>query len=98
MIPNRKLLTGGALAVLAILFVAVILVSNTLFRGARVDLTQNHLYTLSQGTRNILAGIDEPIHLYLFFSDRTMADSSAPEARALRNYAPRVREILQQMA
>ena len=68
MTGNRKLLTGGALAVLAVLFVAVILISNTLFRGARLDLTSSHLYTLSQGTKNILSSIDEPIHLYLFYS------------------------------
>ena len=70
MTSNKKLMTGGALAVLAVLFVAVILICNTLFRGAQVDLTQNHLYTLSSGTRNILADIDEPIHLYLFWSDK----------------------------
>ncbi|HEY8011888.1 MAG TPA: Gldg family protein [Rudaea sp.] len=95
---NRKLLTVGALAVLAVLLVAVILISNTLLRGARLDLTQNHLYTLSQGTKNILASIEEPIHLTLFFSDKAAAESSQPEAATLRNYAPRVREMLTEMA
>ncbi len=95
---NRKLLTVGALAVLAVLLVAVILISNTLLRGARLDLTQNHLYTLSQGTKNILASIEEPIHLTLFFSDKAAAESTQPEAATLRNYAPRVREMLTEMA
>jgi len=90
---NRKLLTGGALAVLAILFVAVVLISNALFRGARLDLTRSHLYTLSQGTKNILSGIDEPVHLYLFFSDKATHD--LPQ---LRTYAQRVREMLEEMA
>ena len=36
---NRKTLTGSALLILAILFVAVVLISNLLFRGARMDLT-----------------------------------------------------------
>jgi ABC-type uncharacterized transport system involved in gliding motility auxiliary subunit len=98
MLGNRKLLTVGALAVLAVLLVAVILISNTLLRGARLDLTQNHLYTLSQGTRNILVSIDEPIHLTLFFSDKAAAESAQQEAAALRNYAPRVREMLAEMA
>ncbi len=93
MASNKKLMTGGALAVLAVLFVAVILISNTLFRGVQVDLTQNHLYTLSQGTKNILAGIDEPIHLYLFWSDKET--HGVPQ---LRVYAQRVREMLQEMA
>ncbi|HEX6833919.1 MAG TPA: Gldg family protein [Rudaea sp.] len=91
--PNRKLMTGGALAALAVLFVAVILVSNTLFRGARVDLTQNHLYTLLQGTKNILAGIDEPIHLYFFFSDK-----GTQQLPQIRTYAQRVRELLEEMS
>jgi ABC-type uncharacterized transport system involved in gliding motility auxiliary subunit len=90
---NRKFMTGGALAVLAVLFVAVILISNALFRGARLDLTQSHLYTLSQGTKNILSGIDEPVHLYLFFSDKATQD--IPQ---LRTYATRVREMVQEMA
>ena len=95
---NRKLLTVGALAVLAVLFVTVILLSNTLLRGARLDLTQNHLYTLSQGTKNILSSIEEPIHLTLYFSDKAAADSAQPQAATLRSYAPRVREMLGEMA
>ncbi len=90
---NRKLLTGGALAVLAVLLVAVLLITNVMFRGARVDLTQGHLYTLSQGTKNILASIDEPIHLYFFYSDKGSQD--LPQ---LRTYATRVRELLEEMA
>jgi ABC-type uncharacterized transport system involved in gliding motility auxiliary subunit len=90
---NRKLLTGGALAVLAVLLVAVLLISNVVFRGARIDLTQGHLYTLSQGTKNILAHIDEPIHLYYFYSDKGSQD--LPQ---VRTYATRVRELLEEMA
>jgi len=92
MTSHRKLLTGSALAVLSVLLVAVILVCNALFRGARVDLTQNHLYSLSQGTKNILSGIDEPIHLYLFYSDK--GTQNLPQ---LRTYAQRVREMLGEM-
>jgi gliding motility-associatede transport system auxiliary component len=93
MTPHRKLLTGSALAVLAVLLVAVILVSNTLFRGARLDLTQSHLYTLSTGTKKILSSIDEPVHLYLFYSDK-----GTQNLPALRTYAQRVREMLEEMS
>jgi ABC-type uncharacterized transport system involved in gliding motility auxiliary subunit len=92
MTSHRKLLTGSALAVLAVLLVAVILISNVLFRGARLDLTQNHLYTLSDGTRNILKSIEEPVHLYLFYSDK--GTQNLPQ---LRTYAQRVRELLGEM-
>ena len=71
---TRRALTGGTLAVLAVLFVAVIALANNLLRGAQVDLTQNKLYTLSEGTEKVLGEIDEPINLYYFFSDKGTAE------------------------
>ncbi|HET6546542.1 MAG TPA: Gldg family protein [Rhodanobacteraceae bacterium] len=91
--PNRRALSGTALIVLAILFVALMLVVNTVFRGARVDLTRNHIYTLSDGTRHIIESVDEPIHLYLFFSDK--GTQNLPQ---LRTYYTRVHEMLEEMA
>jgi len=79
------------LAVLIVLFIALIMLSNVLFRGMRLDLTENELYTLSAGTKNILADIDEPIYLYFFFSERATRDIPL-----LRNYANRVRELLEE--
>ncbi len=67
--------------------------SNALFRGIRVDLTENRLYTLSDGTDNILDNIAEPINLYFFYSDRATA-----EIPYLRTYAGRVREILDEFS
>jgi len=90
---NRKTLSGGALIVLIVLFIALMLVVNVLFRGARVDLTQNNLYTLSAGTKDILGSIDEPVSLTLFYSDKGTQD--LPQ---LRTYATRVREMLEEMA
>jgi ABC-type uncharacterized transport system involved in gliding motility auxiliary subunit len=95
---NRKTLTHSTLGLLAVLFVAVVLLSNTLFRGARLDLTENSLYTLSQGSRNILAKLDEPIHLTLYFSDKATAESGRADVRNLRLYFERVRELLEEMA
>lgn len=89
---QRRLLTGGTLALLAVLFIAIIVLSNTLLRGARIDLTENRLYTLSPGTRTVLAEIDEPINLYFFFSDRGTRDFPV-----IRTYATRVRELLEEM-
>lgn len=95
---NRKTLTGTALAILAVLFVAVVLISNQLLRGARIDLTEGSLYTLSEGTRNILGKLDEPIHLTLYFSDKATADSNRADVRGLRLYFDRVREMLEEMS
>jgi len=95
---NRKTLTGTALAILAVLFVALVLINNQLLRGARMDLTEGSLYTLSEGTRNILGKLDEPIHLTLYFSDKATADSNRADVRGLRLYFDRVREMLEEMS
>ncbi len=95
----RKALQGHrgsgalALALLAVLFIGFIILSNYGLRGLRADLTENRLYTLAPGTRNILAGLDEPINLYLYFS--RAAGERAPR---LKTYGDRVRELLEEMA
>ena len=81
------------LIVLAILFLVINMASSTLFTGVRADLTENELYTLTKGTRNILSNIDEPITIYLFFSDKT--SEGVP---LLRTYATRVKELLLEYA
>ena len=62
------------LAALALLFIVAVSLVNVGLRGLRLDLTENSLYTLSDGTYKILDGIDEPINLYFFYSDRATGD------------------------
>ena len=88
---SKKSLGSTGLIVLAFLFLAVTVLSNSLFRGVRLDLTENNLYTISDGTKNILNNIEEPINLYFFYSDK--ASVNIPY---LRTYAQRVRELLQE--
>lgn len=87
---------AGALLMLAVLFVALVFVLSMVFRGARFDLTENSLYSVSQGTRNILAEIDEPINLYLYFSDSVSKD--VPRLTSYRDYSRRVRDTLTEFA
>ncbi|MBT5031695.1 MAG: hypothetical protein HOM55_05295 [Proteobacteria bacterium] len=82
---------GAILALLAVGFVIAVMLGNLLFAGWKIDLTENKLYTLSEGTENVLANIDEPINLYLFFSDQASED-----IQSLRGYARRVREMLRE--
>ncbi len=86
---NRNLLTAGGLIAAVVLFFAVNIIANGMFGGARIDLTENRLYTLSQGTRNVIAAIDEPVTLRLFFSNKL--STNVPQ---LRNYGNRVRDLL----
>jgi len=83
----------SALLVLALLFVAVVMISNTLFRGVQWDLTENKLYTISPGTRNILSSLNDQQNLYFFFSEESSRD-----VPAIRTYANRVREMLEEFA
>ena len=76
---------------LAVLFFALVLFSNQLFKGARIDLTENQVYSLSDGSKEILKQIDEPIHLYFFFSDK-----ASEGLTTIRNYADRVESLLKE--
>jgi len=88
---NRNFISGLGLFLLALAFVMVILLNNLWFSGIRVDLTENKLFTLAAGTREIVEDIDEPINLYFFFSEKASEDLTT-----LRAYANRVRELLQE--
>ena len=79
------------LVFLAIGFIAAVIISNTLFSGLRIDLTEGKLYTLSDGTKRLVRNIDEPLNLTFYYSDR--ATENVPP---LRSYARRVRELLQE--
>ncbi len=89
----QRRLGASGLLLLAVAFVAAVIISNQLFKGLRIDLTENDLYTLSEGTDRILESIDEPINLYFYFSDE--ASEGLPQ---LRDYANRVREMLEEFA
>jgi ABC-type uncharacterized transport system involved in gliding motility auxiliary subunit len=87
-------LGAGGLIALAVLFLGVIMLSNVGLRGMRIDLTQNRLYTLSPGTKQVIAELKEPINLYFYFS----RESAAKQAPLLMPYAARVREFLEELS
>ena len=70
---SRKNFGYATLALIALGFVVAVVATNTWLRGVRIDLTENDLYTLGEGTQAVLDGIEEPINLYLFFSDEATA-------------------------
>ena len=74
-----------------VLMFFVILMSSKFLTGARLDLTESGLYSLSKGTERILQGIEQPVTLTLFFSDK--ASSQLP---ALRTYKQRVEELIEE--
>ena len=82
---------AAGLILLAVLFVSTVMLSNLVLDNLRLDLTEQKFYTMSDGTLNVLEKVQQPINLYLFFSDR-----ASEENAGLRNYARRVRELLEE--
>ena len=89
---SRKALGYWTLGLLFGAFVVAVVASNVWVRGVRLDLTENDLFTLGDGTQAVLDGIEEPINLYFFFSNE--ATTNLPTLRA---YANRVREMLEEL-
>ncbi len=90
---RQKALAFASLGILLIGFIAAVIASNTLLTGIRLDLTENRLYTLSDGTRSLVANLNEPVNLYFFFSEQ-----SSEDIQILRDYANRVSEMLDEFA
>ncbi|MGD9980177.1 MAG: Gldg family protein [Hyphomonadaceae bacterium] len=85
----RRFALLAALA-LFVAFIAANLIANSWFRGWRLDLTENQLYSISSGTQRTLNDLSEPVQLTLYYSRD--AASTVPQ---LQTYASRVREMLQ---
>lgn len=90
---TKAFLTGTGLIAAFAVFFAVNIVANQGLRDARIDLTDAQLYTLSDGTRNVVRAVPEPITLRYFFSEKLAG--AAPQ---LMQYGNRVRELLERYA
>jgi len=87
----RRVYALASIALIVVLFVAANIVSSLWLRSARIDLTQNGLYTVSAGTRATLAKLQEPITLRMYYSRE-----SATGFASIVAYATRVRDLLQE--
>lgn len=88
---DRNALALGTVVLAIISFLAINTLSQTLLTGTRIDLTEDRLYTLSDGTREVLASIDEPIDIRFYYSRRF--DEIGPQ---IARHAQRVDELLQE--
>ena len=87
----RHTLAWIGLALGAVILLSVNLFAATAFRTVKADLTQQRLFTISDGTRAVLRNIDEPISIRLYFSKR-LGEAAPSYAR----YFERVRSLLEQ--
>ena len=82
-------IAGIVLAVAA--FLALNMFANQALTRFRLDLTEHKHFTLSEGTRNIVAGLDEPVTLRLYVSR-----ALAARLPSVSGYVARVRDLLEE--
>ena len=80
----------GLLTVAVALLVSVGLISA--LPSIRIDLTEDDLFSLADGTRNIVSGLEEPIELLFFYSE-----SATEDQPQIRSYGTRVQELLREI-
>ncbi len=90
---KSKFVSATGLILATCLFVATIILANTALTTWRIDLTESKLFTLSEGTKNILNNLQEPVQLDFYFSQKAMSDYPL-----LVNYGARVRDMLEEFA
>ena len=90
---TRSTIAAASIALSIVLFFAVNIFSDVWFSAARLDLTQAGLYTVSDGTKNTLRSLPEPVTLRFFFSEAASVKYSG-----VRAYGARVRDLLKEYA
>jgi ABC-type uncharacterized transport system involved in gliding motility auxiliary subunit len=83
---NRFLFSLGGLGIALGALIAVNLVSRAMVNGARLDLTENQLFTLSEGSKSILAGLQEPVKLRFFRSRKESEKYVGPYSRRVEEF------------
>ena len=58
----------------------------------RIDLTEDRLYSLSDGTRNIVSNLDQQLEVMFFYSN-----SATEDIPQIRSFATRVQELLREI-
>ncbi len=88
---SRRNLAWWSLALGAIILLSVNLISGIGLRNWKSDLTEDQLFTISDGTREVLSAIDEPINVRLYYS-RRLGEVAPEQSR----YFQRVRALFEQ--
>ena len=80
----------GLLAIFVGLVISVLVISS--LPSVRIDLTEDDLYSLSPGTKNIVSSLQGPLEIMFFYSESATEDN--PQ---IRTYANRVQELLREI-
>ncbi len=88
---DRRTLAWATLGLAAILMVSINMIASMLLRDSKVDLTSEKLFTIADGTKRVLAKIDEPISVRVYYSRRL-----GEVAPVFGKYFERVKAMLEQ--
>lgn len=92
---NRIIRTIIAVILIAIITVAAISITQDIGKKLRLDVTEKKLYTLSQGSKDILAKLNQPIKMKFYYT-RTAAMKGPDNIRFFNDYAAFVQSLLQE--
>jgi len=87
----KKLPVSIVFAITLLAFLLVNWAASIGLSNQRLDMTEQKLYSLSQGTHNILSAMETPVDIQLYFSSAASRDLTS-----LRSYAQRVEELLRE--
>jgi ABC-type uncharacterized transport system involved in gliding motility auxiliary subunit len=90
---NRTTRAIAAIFFIVVIAISAVSVTQRLGRTLRVDMTDQNLYTLSDGSRSILAGLQQPLTLKLFYT-KTAAMKAPDQIRFYNNYYTFVHALL----
>jgi ABC-type uncharacterized transport system involved in gliding motility auxiliary subunit len=88
---SGRALAWGGLGLGVVVLLSVNVISSMTLKSWKADLTEDRLFTISDGTRAVLRAIDEPIKARVYFSRKL-----GEVAPAYAGYFGRVRALLEQ--
>jgi ABC-type uncharacterized transport system involved in gliding motility auxiliary subunit len=91
----RTLRTVAAVVLVGIIMFCAIIICQNVGKTLRVDITDQKLYTLSDGTKAILAELNQPLKLKLYYT-KTATRKARDEIRYYNNYFYFVQALLEE--
>ena len=88
--------------ILAVIFIGIIMfcsisICQSIGKNLRVDVTDQNLYTLSDGTKSIIGRLNQPIKMKLYYT-KTAAMKGPDQIRFFNNYFHFVESLLNEYA
>jgi len=94
---NRTIRAAIAVIFILVITFSTISICQNIGKRIKLDVTQEQLYTLSSGTKAILARLDQPVKVKLYYS-RTASMKAPDNIKYFNNYYEYVRALLDEYA